>query len=193
MTWQTRGHHASISVFDGRQSHDPLEPAILVVRLIGARVWRRLAANRGVTANAPNFIRAMSSSRIRDQAKVAYLLEPRQIPFRLGALKTITVGLLFTNPTVSAIARRPRTEKLSQIRTELIAQVLRLKLIYLSKDQARQQQLQDALGIAFDRCAAVDGKAYQMPILIGLKAHAPERPRWPGEDHRLVRTRCHPR
>jgi hypothetical protein len=34
-------------------------------------VWRRLAANRGVTANAINFIRAMSSSRIRYQAKVA--------------------------------------------------------------------------------------------------------------------------
>jgi hypothetical protein len=48
--------------------------AILVVWLIGARVWRRLAANRGVTANALNFIRAMSSSRIRYQAKVAYLL-----------------------------------------------------------------------------------------------------------------------
>jgi hypothetical protein len=47
--------------------------AILVVWLIGARVWRRLAANRGVTANALNFIRAMSSSRIRYQAKVAYL------------------------------------------------------------------------------------------------------------------------
>ena len=58
--------------------------AILVAWLIGARVWLRLAANRGVTTNAPNFIRAMSSSRIRDQAKVAYLLEPRQIPFRLG-------------------------------------------------------------------------------------------------------------
>jgi hypothetical protein len=49
--------------------------AILVVWLIGARVWRRLAANRGVTANALNFIRAMSSSRIRYQAKVAHLIK----------------------------------------------------------------------------------------------------------------------
>jgi hypothetical protein len=40
----------------------------------GARVWRRLAANRGVTAKALNFIRAMSSSRIRYQAKVAHLI-----------------------------------------------------------------------------------------------------------------------
>ena len=58
--------------------------AILVVWLIGARVWRRLAANRGVTAKALNFIGAMSLSRIRYQAEVAYLLEPRQTPFRLG-------------------------------------------------------------------------------------------------------------
>ena len=59
---------------DGDKAMTSRNRAILVVWLIGARVWRRLAANRGVTANALNFIRAMSLSRIRYQAKVAYLL-----------------------------------------------------------------------------------------------------------------------
>ena len=110
--------------------------AILVVWLIGARVWRRLAANRGVTANASTSFAPcpQAASVIRPRW---HTLSNRAKPLPIGeALRTITVGLLFTNPTVSAIARRPRIEKLSQIRTELIAHVLRLQLIYLSKDQA---------------------------------------------------------
>jgi hypothetical protein len=41
----------------------------------GERVWRRLAANRGVMTKSLNFVRAMSSSRIRYQSEVAHLLE----------------------------------------------------------------------------------------------------------------------
>ena len=61
---------------------------------------------------------------------------PAKSPSDWGGVENDHGRLVFTNPTVSAIARRPRIEKLSQIRTELIAQVLRLQLIYLSKDQA---------------------------------------------------------
>lgn len=41
----------------------------------GARVWRRLRANRGLTTKALNAVRALSSSRIKYQSRVAHLVK----------------------------------------------------------------------------------------------------------------------